>query len=233
MKLSIVMPTYNEEKTILQILDKVLAVNLPNIEKEIIIVDDGSKDSTVSLVKKFKEDKNLSYIRIFVQEKNGGKGTAVRRGFKEATGDLVLIQDADLEYDPEDYPLLLKPILEKRTKVVFGSRFLRKDHSARYNFYYMGNQFLSLLTRILYLRNITDMETCYKLFTKDVLDRLSLRATRFDIEPEITAKVIKKGYSIIEVPIRYYSRSFEEGKKITWRDGLKAIWFLIKYRFVN
>tara|TARA_Y100000310_G_scaffold274290_1_gene290198 strand:+ start:1653 stop:2345 length:693 start_codon:yes stop_codon:yes gene_type:complete len=229
MKLSIVMPAYNEEKSIIQILDKVLTVKIP-LEKEIIVVDDGSKDRTVELVQEYKLKKKLGNLSVTVLEKNGGKGTAVRKGFSLATGDIVLIQDADLEYDPEDYIKLLEPILEGKSKVVFGSRFLI-NHKARYNFYYLGNIFLSFVTRLLYWKNITDMETCYKVFHKDVLGKISLRATRFDLEPEITAKVIRAGFKIIEVPIKYYSRSFEEGKKITWVDGVKAVWYLLRFRF--
>tara|TARA_B100000315_G_scaffold255976_1_gene300762 strand:- start:1001 stop:1672 length:672 start_codon:yes stop_codon:yes gene_type:complete len=223
------MPAYNEEKTITKILDKVLAVKL-DLEKEIVIVDDGSKDNTVKVVKEYMKSKKG--IKLIDKGVNGGKGTAVREGLKHATGAIILIQDADLEYDPNDYPKLLKPILEGRTKVVFGSRFLG-SHKARYTFYYFGNVILSFFTRILYFRNITDMETCYKAFTSEVKSALNLHATRFDIEPEITAKIIKKGFRIVEVPISYYSRSFEEGKKITWRDGLMALWYLFKYRFVD
>ena len=223
------MPAYNEEKTIIQILDKVLAVKIP-LEKEIIVVDDGSKDKTVDLVKGYKKNHNLGNMTIFELDKNGGKGTAVRKGFSLATGDIVLIQDADLEYDPEDYKQLLEPILNGKSKVVFGSRFL-KNHTARYNFYYLGNIFLSFVTRLLYWKNITDMETCYKVFDKEVLDKITLRSTRFDLEPEITAKVIRAGFKIVEVPVKYYSRSFEEGKKITWMDGVKAVWYLVRFRF--
>ncbi len=229
MKLSIVMPAYNEEKTIIQILDKALAADIGNIEKEVIVVDDGSKDRTVELLRIYKQKKGLQNLLIIAQPKNCGKGAALRAGFKHATGDFVIVQDADLEYDPNDYKKLLQPILEKRTKVVFGSRFLRR-HKARYTIYYLGNKLLSLLTQIIYLRKITDMETCYKVMTRDVLRSIKLKATRFDFEPEITAKIIRKGYNIIEVPVSYYSRSFEEGKKITWKDGIKAIWHLVKYR---
>lgn len=226
MKLSIVIPVYNERKTLLEILKKVEAVELP-IDREIIMVDDFSTDGTRDILKTL-EDK----YRILYHSVNKGKGAALRTGFKHVTGDIIIIQDADMEYDPEDYPKLLKPILAGRTKVVYGSRFLKK-HKVIHRSHYLGNIALSILTSLLYFRWLTDMETCYKVFTKDVLDSLRLRARRFDFEPEITAKLIKRGYRIIEIPISYKSRAFNEGKKITWRDGLKALLYLLKYRVMD
>ena len=224
--LSIIIPAYNEEKNIKTVIEKVNSVNLDSIKKEIIVVDDFSTDGTRESLKKIKN------IKVFYHKKNMGKGSAVRTGLKHATGDIIIIQDADLEYDPNDYPKLINPILNGKTKVVFGSRFLKK-HNARYKFYYLGNRFLSIITTLLYFRKISDMETCYKAFRTDVIKNIRLRAKRFDIEPEITAKIIKQGYKILEVPIWYKCRSFNEGKKISWKDGVKAIYYLVKYRFMD
>lgn len=226
MKLSIIMPAYNEEKTILKILDKVKKVNLKDIKKEIIIVDDCSKDKTRDILKKLKG------VKAFFHAKNQGKGAAVRTGLKHATGDFVIVQDADLEYDPNDYPKLLRPLADGKADVVFGARFLTK-HDARYKLYYLGNRMVSVFASILFMKNINDVETCYKAFRKDVIKNISLRAKRFDLEPELTAKVLKKGYRLVEVPIWYRCRSFDEGKKITWKDGVKALYYLLKYRFVD
>lgn len=227
MKISIIMPVYNERKTIEKILKIVRNVKL-TLEKEIIVVDDGSTDGTSDILKKIKD----TSIKIIFHKKNFGKGMAVRTGLKHSTGDIIIIQDADLEYDPRDYSKLIKPILEKKTNVVYGSRFLKKP-KPRYLFYYFGNILLSIFTNILYGTKITDMETCYKVFTKGVIKNIKLRAKRFDFEPEITAKIAKNGYKIYEVPIKYCSRSYKHGKKITWKDGLKAIYYLLKYRFVD
>jgi len=239
MKLSIIIPVYNEEKTLLKLLKKVEEVNLPSfkgkiIEKEIILVDDCSKDKSREILRGI-EKKH----KVFYHKENMGKGAALRTGFEHITGDIILVQDADLEYNPEDYPKLIKPILEGKTKVVYGSRFkskkgnLKKMHLT-YMLHSVGNWGLTLITSILFFTKLTDMETCYKVFTKEVLNKIGkLRARRFDFEPEITAKILKRGFKIKEVPINYYSRDFSEGKKITWKDGIKAIWFIIKYRFVN
>lgn len=227
-KLSIVIPVYNEKKTILDVLDAVESVDLGGIEKEFVIVDDFSTDGTREILKNLKKN---SY-KIFFHSENQGKGSALRTGFKHSTGDIIIIQDADLEYNPEDYKKLVQPVVDNVAKVVYGSRFL-SHHIPRYTVYYWGNILLSWLTTLLYLKRVSDMETCYKVFTKEVLDSLNLRGRRFDIEPEITAKILKRGHSILEIPISYHCRAFSEGKKINWRDGIKAIYYLIKYRFVD
>lgn len=235
-KLSIIMPVYNEISTIEKVIENVKQTSLPNIDKEIIVVDDGSQDGTSQILKE------MDGITIISHKKNKGKGAAIRTGLKYATGDIIIIQDADLEYNPKEYPTLLKPILESDAKVVFGSRFMRSAKTrmpaqlSEYKgnkLYYLGNKFLSICVGLLYGKKITDMETCYKVFKREVLEGITLRATRFDFEPETTAKILKKGHDIIEVPISYRPRSPKEGKKITWKDGVKAMFYLIKYRFVN
>ena len=224
--LSIIIPVYNEEKTISEILKRVEAVDLGDIKKEIIIVDDFSTDGSRKIIGKLKNK-----YKIIFHDKNMGKGAAVRNGIKEARGDFVLIQDADLEYDPEEYIKLLNPILEKKADVVYGSRLLGQNKTSHF-FYYFGNKFVTFATNLLFNSSLTDMETCYKMFRRDVIKNLSLTANRFDIEPEITAKVLKK-YKIIEVPISYSGRSFKDGKKISWKDGIMAVYTLVKYRVVN
>lgn len=227
-KLSIIIPVFNEKNTILEILDRVEKSELPNnLEKEIIIIDDFSTDGTRELLK----DLSGKY-KIIYQEKNFGKGAAVKSGFKEAGGDIIIIQDADLEYNPEEYKKLLEPILKGEASVVYGSRFAEK-HKPKYQLFYWGNIFLSFLFSILYGQKVSDMETCYKVFKKEVLRGVEIKSNRFNFEPEITAKIIKAGYRIKEIPISYASRSFSEGKKIGWHDGVSAIYALIKYRFFN
>jgi len=241
MKLSVIIPVYNEEKTIKEILKRVEKVKLPKhkgkeISKEIVIVDDFSKDSSRKILDSL--IKNKKY-KIILLDKNHGKGGALRVGLAHATGDIFLIQDADLEYYPEEYPKLLKPILEGEFQVVYGSRFKsKKGHLKQNPLTYMlhvaGNAGLTLLTNIFYSTNLTDMETCYKVFTRKAFKKIGkLKAKRFDFEPEITAKFLKKGFEIKEIPINYYSRSFKEGKKITWKDGVKAAFYLIKYRITD
>ncbi|MBI4450652.1 glycosyltransferase family 2 protein [Candidatus Woesearchaeota archaeon] len=227
MKLSIIMPVYNEKDTLLEILSRVQAVDLASLQKEIILVDDQSKDGTRELYKCI----NHSNVRIFFHEVNQGKGAAIRTGLQHATGDIIMIQDADLEYNPAEYPKLLKPILDGQASVVYGSRLMHTDMKNMYWLHYLGNKFLSLATTVLYGTHITDMETCYKVMKCDVVKALKLRARRFDFEPEITAKILKSGNRILEVPITFEARAFEEGKKITWRDGVKALWYLFRYRF--
>ena len=224
------MPVYNEEKTISEIIKKVQNVNL-GIDKELIIVNDASTDSSQKIIDKLKkQNKNIS---SFQHKRNFGKGAAIRTGLKHFTGDVVTIQDADLEYNPEDFKRMLSFILQGKTKAVYGSRLLGKSLGFSVPIHYYGNKFLSLITKLLYKSKITDMEACYKMFTKDVAKNLKLKSNKFDIEPEITAKIIKQGNKIIEIPINYDGRSFKEGKKITWKDGIIAIFTLLKYRFFN
>ena len=231
MKLSIIIPAYNEENSILEILDRVKKAKLDGITKEIIVIDDFSTDNTKKILSELKD----SSIKIFFHQQNQGKGAAIRTGLKHATGEIILIQDADLEYNPEEYPILLKPILEDQAKVVYGSRIevIKKNIDKMYKLHYFGNIFLTIMTNMLYGSKITDMETGYKIFRKEVIKDMVLRARRFDFEPEITAKILKRGYKIKEVPIDFAARSFKEGKKITLVDGIKALFYLVKYRFLD
>ncbi|MBI2442996.1 MAG: glycosyltransferase family 2 protein [Candidatus Levybacteria bacterium] len=238
MVLSIIIPVYNEEKTVAAILEKLRLLSLPMIDKEIIVVDDGSSDKTVEKIKSFK--KTVPTIKLAQHKENMGKGVAIQTGASCASGDYILIQDADLEYDPKDISLLLHPILEKKADVVYGTRLkrlpnLRRDErTVTFLIHYFGNRFLSLVTSILYGQWITDMETGYKLFPKKFLEKNSLRARGFDIEPEITAKLLKGGYKIMEIPISTNPRSHDEGKKLNaLTDGPVALMTLVKYRFVD
>jgi glycosyltransferase involved in cell wall biosynthesis len=227
MKLSVIIPAYNEINTIEKILEKVKDVK---ISKEIIVIDDGSTDGTREYLKKLK-DKDL---KIIFHEKNSGKSSAVRTGIKEAKGDITIIQDADLEYDPQDYYKLIKPIQEGKYKVVYGTRYpvVSKMFNLTHRFF-LANRILTIMTNILYNAKITDEPTCYKVFDTKVLQSLNLKSKRFEFCPEVTAKVRKKGYKIFEVSINYYPRTIKEGKKINWKDGIEAVWTLIKYRFVD
>lgn len=226
MKLSVVIPVYNEVNTIEEILAQVRAVNLAD---EIIIVDDGSTDGTRDKLKA--QESQLATLVIY-QARNQGKGAAVRAGIDRAIGDIILIQDADLEYDPRDYAMMIRPIQEGRVKVVYGSRFLGPRKAM--NFWNMlANKFLTLMTNILYNAILSDMETGYKAFKADVIKAIPLRSKRFEVEPEITAKVLKRHHRIFEVPISYYGREMNEGKKIRWYEAPKAVWTLLKYRFVD
>jgi glycosyltransferase involved in cell wall biosynthesis len=229
MKLSIVIPVYNEEGTLREILEQVRSVELPDMDKEILVVDDGSTDASRDIMT---EEAERGDLTVLFHEDNRGKGAAVRTAIGQATGDLLVIQDADLEYDPRDYPALVQPIVEERVAVVYGSRFLG-PRKAMLFWHMLGNKFLTLTTNILYNTILSDMETCYKCFRADVIKDIPLHSRRFEFEPEVTAKVLKRGHRIFEVPISYYGREYHEGKKITWRDAPLAFWTLIKYRFVD
>jgi len=230
MKLSIVIPVYNEEKTIEEIIKKVLAVKIPKIEKELVVVDDCSTDGTREILSNLK--KKYSKIKIYYHQQNQGKGAAVRDGIKLATGDLVIIQDADLEYDPQDIPKLLKPILEGKAQVVYGSRFTGERKNMLF-WHWVGNRLLTLVLNILYDTTISDMEVCYKLFTRKAFEGITLKENRWGFDPEITVKFLKKGIRIYEMPISYSGREFWEGKKIKWKDGFRILWILLKYKFFS
>jgi glycosyltransferase involved in cell wall biosynthesis len=222
--LSVVIPVYNEQDTIEEILSRVAAVP---VRKEIVVVDDCSTDGTRAILADLQP--RIGF-RLFLQDRNQGKGAALRRGFAEVAGDLVVIQDADLEYSPEEYPDLISLICEGRADVVYGSRFLGRHRVFLFT-HYLGNRVLTLLTNVLYNTMLTDMETCYKVMRTEVLRSFALRSDGFGIEPELTAKIFKRGYRVYEVPITYDGRGYDEGKKITWRDGVVALWVLLRYRF--
>jgi glycosyltransferase involved in cell wall biosynthesis len=229
-KVSILIPVYNEEKTVSQILAQVRAVDLAPLEKEIIVVDDGSHDRSPEILEQEAQRGDITFVR---HPHNQGKGAAVRTAMAHATGDIFLIQDADLEYDPRDYPSLLRPILEGRAEVVYGSRFLGGPRKAMLFWHMVANKLLTLVTNVLYDSILSDMETCYKVFRAEVVRSIPLRARGFEFEPEITAKILKRGYRIFEVPITYTGREYHEGKKIKARDAFIALWTLWKYRFVD
>jgi len=236
MKLSIIIPAYNEEKTISQIIKSVVSLEFPSVKKEIIVIDDGSTDSTSSKISAFEK----SDIRIIRHKKNQGKGTSIQTGIAHATGDYIVIQDADLEYNPVDIVTLINLVIEGKSDVVYGTRLKRMPHFSkeerelRFILHYFGNKLLSFITSVLYGQWLTDMETCYKLFPKKAVTQMKLRARRFDFEPEITAKLLKSGYHILEIPIKTTPRSYNQGKKLrTFHDGSIAIWTLLKYRFVD
>lgn len=226
MKLSIIIPVYNEKHTIEEVIDRVRKIDV-GMEKEIVIVDDGSKDGTQEVLNNL----NFPDTKTFFHAKNQGKGAALHTGFSNAQGDIILIQDADLEYDPAEYPMLLKPILDGRADVVYGSRFLGGPHRVLFFWHYIGNKLLTTLSNVLSNLNLSDMETCYKVIKKDVLDRITLKSKRFGFEPEITIKLAKLKAKIYEVPISYSGRDYSEGKKIGWRDGVAAIYHIIRFKF--
>ncbi len=245
-KVSIVIPVYNEKSTIDEILRRVLDTG---IRKEVIIVDDCSTDGTRQILESMvaRQTKgealapaqdgddpiSLRDLRFFFQAKNQGKGAALRRGFAETTGEIVLVQDADLEYDPRDYEKLLEPVIEGRADVVYGSRFLGGPQRVHYFWHYVANKFLTLLSDIFTNLKLTDMETCYKVFRREVLQGIEIKSSRFGFEPEITAKIAKHNWRIYEVPITYAGRTYEEGKKITWKDGVQALWCIIRFKFTD
>jgi glycosyltransferase involved in cell wall biosynthesis len=230
-KLSVVIPVYNEERWIREVVRRVQAVPIP---KEIVIVEDCSKDSTRDILKQMEGGE----IRVFYQPYNQGKGAALRRGFQEATGDVILVQDADLEYDPAEYPRLLQPILEDRADVVYGSRFIGETHRVLYFWHYVANKMLTLLSNMFTNLNLTDMETCYKVFRREVLQGITLKSNRFGFEPEITAKIARKragqpSWRIYEIPISYSGRTYEEGKKLGLKDAFNAFYCILRYRYLD
>jgi len=227
MKLSIVIPVYNESETICEVVRRVEQVSG---DKEIIIVDDGSTDGTRDLLEGYKKREGFEVI---FQPKNKGKGAALRAGFEIAKGEVIIIQDADLEYNPEDYPALLAPIFDKRADVVYGSRFLGGPHRVLFFWHYLGNVFLTTLSNMFTNVNLSDMETGYKVFRRKVLESITLKSNRFGFEPEFTCKVARKNFVIYEVPISYSGRDYSAGKKINWKDGVAALWFIFRFRFFD
>ncbi len=224
--LSVIVPVSNEKGTVLEILRRIKAVD---IAKEIVVVDDGSTDGTRDLLEQIDDPE----IRLILHEKNAGKGAAIRTAIPACSGAFILIQDADLEYSPSDYPTLLEPLLDGRADVVYGSRFQGGTHRVLLFWHYLGNRMFTLITNVLYNINLTDMGTCYKVFRAEVLKSMKLRSDRFGFEPEVTAKVCKRGLRLYEAPISYSGRTYEEGKKITWKDGLVYLWCLVRYRFAD
>ena len=228
MRISVLMPVYNEVETIKEIVSRVQKIEL---EKEIIIVDDYSTDGTREHLREISQ--THENVTVLYHDHNQGKGAALRTGFRALAGDIVIIQDADLEYDPNDYPLLLEPILDGRADIVYGSRFLGGPHRVLFFWHYLGNKFLTLLSNILTNLNLTDMETCYKVFKKEVLHEIKIKSNRFGFEPEFTAKIAKKHFRIYETAISYSGRTYAEGKKIGWKDGIKAVFAILWFRFFD
>ena len=235
-KLSIIIPVYNEERTILQVLNKLVTIKLiQSVERELVIVNDNSTDKSEKIILNFKQENPKTEIQYFKHEKNKGKGAALNTAFSKVTGDIVIIQDADLEYDPEEFNRLLKPILDGFADVVYGSRFKGSNpHRALFFWHTVGNNFLTFLSNMFSNLNLTDMETCYKMIKKEIIQSIQIKENRFGIEPEITAKISKiKGVRIYEVGISYYGRTYEEGKKIGWKDGFRAIYCILKYNLLK
>jgi glycosyltransferase involved in cell wall biosynthesis len=229
MLLSIIIPVYNEKLTLKDLVERVLSVDLSslNLEKELVVVDDCSHDGTLDVARRLADEGKIRLVR---HQENQGKGAALQTGFQNALGEIILIQDADLEYDPKEYPKLLKPILDGKADVVYGSRFMGGEpHRVLYFWHYLGNKFLTLLSNMMTNLNLTDMETCYKVFRSEVLKNISFAERRFGFEPEVTAKIAKLGCRIYEVGISYTGRTYTEGKKINWKDGFRALWCIIKY----
>jgi glycosyltransferase involved in cell wall biosynthesis len=224
--LSVVMPVFNERTTIEEIVGRVMAVPL---RIELVVVDDCSTDGTRAMLSQLQQQHGFT---LLLQERNQGKGSALRRGFSAVTGDLVVIQDADLEYSPEELPELIEPIVQGKADVVYGSRFLGRHRVFMFT-HYLGNRVLTMMTNVLYNTMLTDMETCYKVMRREVLTGMNLQSNGFGIEPEMTAKIFKRGFRVYEIPISYDGRSYEEGKKISWKDGVVAVWVLLRYRFTD
>ncbi|MBM3674068.1 MAG: glycosyltransferase family 2 protein [Actinobacteria bacterium] len=226
-KLSVIVPVFNERNTVVEIVRRMRAVELP-LDRELVMVDDGSSDGTRAVLAQLGD----STVKVVLHPRNRGKGAAIRTGLSHVTGDLILIQDADLEYDPDDWPSLIAPVLRGKAQVVYGSRFTGERRNMLYT-HWVGNRMLSLATNLLYNTTLSDMETCYKLFDRSVLEGITIESDRFEFEPEITAKLLRRGVRIYEVPISYAGREVHEGKKITWRDGFAALFVLLKYRFTK
>jgi len=229
MRLSIVIPVFNEHATLPAVLENVARVSL---DKEVLVVDDGSTDGTREYLQDMAQHPGEG-VRVFFHDRNRGKGAALRTGFRETAGDIVIIQDADLEYDPQDYPALLKPILDGRADVVYGSRFLGGPHRVLFFWHYVGNKILTLISNMLTNLNLSDMETCYKVFRSEVIKNLTFTSDGFAIEAEMTVKIARAGYRVYETPISYSGRDYSEGKKITWKDAFPTLWALVKHRFFS
>ena len=229
-KISVVIPIYNEKDTLAELVRRVMALEI-ELEKELILIDDASSDGSDKIIEEVKREHDSVPIKIITHKKNQGKGASLRDGFAQVSGDLVIIQDSDLEYDPNDYPRMIKPILDGRADVVYGSRFSGgSEHRVLYFWHYVGNQIVTTLSNMCTNLNLTDMEVCYKVFRREVVDGLNIKSRRFGVEPEITAKVARAGWRIYEVGISYNGRTYAEGKKITWKDGLKALWTIIRFK---
>ncbi|MBN1550814.1 glycosyltransferase family 2 protein [bacterium] len=229
-KLSVIVPVYNEQSTLNDILDRIKTIDLSDLgfEIDLIVVDDASSDGSWNIL----QDRKSDFSSLIRHEKNMGKGAAIRTALNKAEGEYIIVQDADLEYDPEEYRKLLEPVVKRKAEVVFGSRFTGERRNM-FLHHWIGNRFLTALTNLLYCTTLSDMETCYKLFSKKALSGIEIRSNRFNFEPEITAKILKKGIRIYEVPISYAGREYSEGKKITWRDGFSALWAILKFRFID